>query len=352
MSSPKKVTSAVTQHLPKGWRRRIYLRTKGASAGRKDVVLISPDDFILRSNVEIERYAKTNKMKLDPKVYTVSLLAVENIFKHEAGRLLAKPKTSISSPISQNENKKGYIKKVLRKSTTSRASVLTEAAPSNVIRKSVTKEDTPPPPRKRGRPRKDQSLILAKKIVRHSFSLRRKSAPPAKAESKSKVEPATKRRRSGDSGTGREEKRGKFEDSSPPIAAAGRQTRNSISAIEIPILSPKIKKHRSVSPDKVAKGEKVDPEKRRSIQPEKKQESSRQFRGYGSNTDGKQGALDDADAIVEALLDEVTSGEEETDEDEELVESAEQPESVEIDAVDLADQTTTPIAESTQSKVF
>jgi hypothetical protein len=338
MSSPKKATHNVTQILPNGWRRRIYLRTKGASAGRKDVVLISPDDFILRSNVEIERYAKTNKVKLDPKVYTVSLLAVGDIFKQEAGRLLAKPKTSISSPVSQNENKKEYTKAVLRKRSTSRASVLTEAAPSNVIRKSVAKEETPPP-RKRGRPRKDQSLVLAKKIVRHSFSLRRKSAPPAKSESKS-----TKRRRSGDSGTGREEKRGKFEDNNPAFAAAGRQTRNSISAIEIPTLSPKNKKQRSVSPEKVAK--QVDPEKK----PEKvKKDSSKQFRGYSPIVEGKQEALKIADALVAALLSEDTIGEDETDEDESLVEIAEQLKS---NKVDLVDQAAAADADSTKSKVY
>lgn len=340
MSNPKKVTNYVTQTLPEGWRRRIYLRTNGASAGRKDVVLISPDHFILRSNVEIERYAKTNKVKLDPKVHTVSLLSVENIFKREAEKLLmAKPKTSISSPGSQNENKKVYTKAVSRKIRTLKSRVLTEAAPSNVIKKSLSKDETP---RKRGRPRKDHSAItLMKKIVRHSFSLRRKSAILIKAETKTKVGSATKRRRSGESaGTGREEKRGKFEET-PAIAAAGRKTRNSISAIEIPILFPNIKRHRSLSPEKVAKGRKVDLERRRSIQPIKARQSSvRQLSRRSPKTGDKLDTSMDA------------SGEEETDEDEELDKSAAQSECNKDEDNALVNQTVDTAAEDTKSEAY
>lgn len=428
MNSPKKV-SAVTQKLPGGWKRRIYLRTTGASAGRKDVVLITPDNLILRSNVEIERYAKNKKLKLDPKVFTVSLGSVENIFKREAEILLAQAKTPVSSP-RQNENKQ-HTNSNSRRSSLTRSYVLTEASPINVIRKSLGKDETPRkrgrplknksataerrfcvlteatpsniikkslgqgemarrrgrpsknksatlegklrvlteaalssnvikksegqlemprkrgrprknisakleekskvalgyvirksvgkdnPPRKRGRPLKSKTATFDRKSVQQSLALfRRKNLASARAESKL----ATKRRRSGDSGIWKDEKRGKYEDLSA-FAAIGRQTRNSISLMEFPILSPKNKKHRASSePSKQL-------DKIHSVQLDG---SLLQKDRHNQNTSEKLDASD---------FEDINSGEEETDE--ELDTSGEKQESDQEENM-LQDETLEP----------
>jgi len=70
-SSPDKLrVQHVIQKLPNGWLRKVYLRTTGATAGRKDIVLVSPgpNAIHLRSSLEIERYARENKITLNPKV--------------------------------------------------------------------------------------------------------------------------------------------------------------------------------------------------------------------------------------------------------------------------------------------
>ncbi|XP_059488587.1 glutamic acid-rich protein-like [Neocloeon triangulifer] len=110
---------AITQTLPGGWHKRIYLRVTGASAGKKDVVLIAPDETVLRSNVEIERYCKAHKLKLDLNVYNVCQKLVKNVFKKEAAALM-KEENSNKTPGRPHikENKKDAPKSVKGKAKT------------------------------------------------------------------------------------------------------------------------------------------------------------------------------------------------------------------------------------------
>jgi hypothetical protein len=265
-SEPKKV-QYVTQKLPNGWQRRIYLRTNGASAGRKDVVLITPDTKVLRSNVEIEKYAKAHKMKLDPNVFNVSMKLVENVFKKESEILLAKLASPKTKPSNENNKRLRTDSETNKKERST--GVLTESTPSNVIKKSDAKEEMTP--RGRGRPKgsgnKNKLLAIRhKKTVKMSLALQRRKSDSSRVDGKKKPkevpkkssEVKAKKRRNSDSGAPKvAEKKSKVE--SFAVVSSGRQTRNSLSSIEIPILSPKMKNRamREISPEKLPRGWKV-----------------------------------------------------------------------------------------------
>ncbi|XP_065348784.1 uncharacterized protein LOC135945198 [Cloeon dipterum] len=215
----------ITQPLGKdGWRRRVYLRTTGASAGRKDIVLIAPDETLLRSRVEIDRYCKEHNLTLDPEVYSVSQSKAEHLFKKEIAALIrikeATKNTQESVARKAKENDKAN-----KESLKDKVAAAASAAQMSVA----------PVKAKRGRPPKVKS-VLSERCRNKSGDSASSSLTKKRKHSVSPVKDAKKLKES-------------------PTALTGRQTRNSLATSFSP---PKLDNPTGlVTPDSLPKSWKV-----------------------------------------------------------------------------------------------
>ncbi|CAB3369399.1 Hypothetical predicted protein [Cloeon dipterum] len=189
----------ITQPLGKdGWRRRVYLRTTGASAGRKDIVLIAPDETCLRSRVEIDRYCKEHNLTLDPEVYSVSQSKAEHLFKKEIAALIRIKEATKSTPESVARKAKENDK---ANKDSPKDKVATAAA-------AAAQMSVAPVKAKRGRPPKVKS-VLSERCRNKSGDSASSSLTKKRKHSVSPVKDAKKLKES-------------------PNAFTGRQTRNSL----------------------------------------------------------------------------------------------------------------------------